>query len=396
LTKRRKRLAFIATSAISLNQLMRGQLEFLRSSGVDLDLYCGGPNDQLAMLKERCAGRVCYVPFRREPHLFWDVASLLWLIVRLALNRYDAVIYSTPKAMLLGSLAASITLQRYRIAWVRGRGYENFRGRKRRIYAALDRLTFRLSDEVLFVSRSLQAAYSKDGVDPGAKGKIVGFGSSNGVDLHRFRPLGPAERSMLRRDLDLTDKDFVIAVVGRIRRDKGSEEVLNLARRMKDVANLRILMVGMIEESGIEKKLRRIRGGLVRWYPSSQSVERYFQVADLHLFLSHREGFGNVAIEAAAVGVPTFGFNVVGVRDSVVADRTGAFFDFGDIAGLETAIRAAVKDPAKLKKRFANARATVDRRFAQARVWDEYARIFLQENPSEATEVPSLPGSRPA
>ncbi len=71
----RKRVAFVSTTATSLNQTMRGQLEFLRSRGVELDLYCGGPPEALRALRAKKVGRVRYVPFRRAPNFLWDVVS---------------------------------------------------------------------------------------------------------------------------------------------------------------------------------------------------------------------------------------------------------------------------------------------------------------------------------
>jgi glycosyltransferase involved in cell wall biosynthesis len=373
-----RRIAIVTTSALSLNVLMRGQLEFLRSKGADLDFYVGGPDDELLTLRKRKVGRVQKVPFRRKPHPFWDFICLASLTAFFSVRRYDAVIYSTPKAMFLGSLAAFLTRQPRRIAMVRGRGYENFEGRKRQIYIALDRLTFRVSHEVLFISRSLMAAYEADGLNLGSRGRILGFGSSNGVDSERFRPLSEPERSALRSQLGLSSDDFVIVVVGRIRTDKGASEVLNLARRLRDIRKLRILTVGRIEEEALRAEVESADREQVRRFASSSEVEKFFQAADLHLFLSHREGFGNVAIEAAAAGVPTFGFDVVGVRDSVIHGVSGHLFQFADLDAIEAAIRLAVDDPKSLAREYPHAREAVSKRFSQPRVWRRYAEVFLQ------------------
>lgn len=374
-----KRIAFVSTSAISLNQLMRGQLEFLRAHGVTLDIYSGGPQDELQEFRNRRIGRICYVPFRRQPHPLWDFICLVWLTILFSLRRYDVVVYSTPKALFLGSLAAFFTRQPRRIAWIRGRGYENFRGQKRKIYVAMDRLTFQLSHQVLFISHSLIAAYRADGMHLGIKGQVVGHGSSKGVDLEQFHPLPAQARFELRAELDLSPADFVIVVVGRIREDKGSREVLELSRRLADVPQLRMLMIGGIEEAAIRKEMKNHQGRL-RWFAPTSDVQRFFQVADLHLFLSHREGFGNVAIEAAAVDVPTFAFNVVGVRDSVIDGVTGQLFAFGDLDTIEREIRAAAADSRSLKKKHSGARLAIAERFSQARVWQDYAEVFMGDS----------------
>lgn len=379
--KQRMRIGVVTTSATSLNVLMRGQLEYLRSRGADIDLYSGGPDHELQRLKDRNVGRVRRVPFSREPDPFWDLVSLVWLILLFSIRRYDTVVYSTPKAMFLASLAAFLTVQPRRIALVRGRGYENFQGRKRRIYLAMDRFTFRVSNKVLFVSRSLMLAYQADGVSLEGKGGLLGHGSSNGVDLERFRPLADADREQLRSTLGLSPDDFAIAVVGRLRDYKGAGEVLELARRLSDLRNLRMLLVGSIEDKALRDQLRTVEGEQVRWFEARANVEQFFQAADLHLFLSHREGFGNVAIEAAAAGVPTFGFDIVGLRDSVIDGVTGRLFQFGDLDSIEAAIRSAVAEPAGLKRDYPDPRQAVAERFSQPQVWKGYADVLLQQAP---------------
>ena len=65
--------------------------------------------------------------------------------------------------------------------------------------------------------------------------------------------------------------------------------------------------------------------------------------AQVHLFTSHREGWGLVVSEAAAVGTPTVGYDVSGVRDSVADPRLLA--PVGDINTLAARLVALGTDP---------------------------------------------------
>jgi glycosyltransferase involved in cell wall biosynthesis len=187
--------------------------------------------------------------------------------------------------------------------------------------------------------------------------------------------------------LGLSADDFVIAVVGRIRDYKGTSEVLELARRLSDIDNLRILLVGPIEQESFRKEIEAAGPVRVRHFAQSPDVEKYFQAANLHLFLTHREGFGNVAIEAAAAGVPTFGFNVVGLADSVIEGVTGRLFTFGDLDSVEAALRSAIADPENLAENYSNAREAIGERFSQPIVWQGYAELFLEEASAPAKRV---------
>lgn len=150
------KICFLMTDAVSFNVLYRDQLEYIRDhADVEITLICGGDKQQLDILRERKIGKVINLNFQRKPSLFKDAQSLALLTRYMLSNRFDVVVYLTPKALLLGSIASAVTLQKRRIAFSVGRAYENFSGLKKRVFQGLDILSFGLSHEVLFVSESL-------------------------------------------------------------------------------------------------------------------------------------------------------------------------------------------------------------------------------------------------
>lgn len=381
------RLAIIVTDIYALEVLTRGQLEYFHAAGVKLDLYCGGSKDRIAAFRRARPGRLTRIPFRRPPHPFLDVICLVWLTALLIVRRYDGVVYSTPKAMLLGSIAAALTLQRHRVALVRGRAYEGARGIRRRLYVLLDRATFLLSHRVIFISHSLLAAYS---ADPFGRSKdrfeVLGSGSSNGVDLDRFVPASPERRRRVRERLGIPANAFLVLFVGRIAPDKGVSVACELVRRTADIENIHWVFVGGVEDQKLYEELRSLDSERVRLEQHTSGIEDWFAAADLHHMPTRREGFGNVAIEAAACQVPTVGFDVVGLRDSVAQGISGVLCPFEDIDAIEAIIREAAKDPHAFASRYAGARDWVAENFPQERVWSNYLNAFLDlsEQPSVA------------
>lgn len=376
---RKPKICFLVTDAISFNVLTRGQLEYIRDySDFDITLICGGSHEQLDILRARDVGTVINARFQRNPSLLKDVKSLTYLTYYLLYNRFDLIIYSTPKALLLGSFASFITFHKNSIALLRGRAYENFSGRKRKFYETLDRGSLLVSNEVVFISKSLKEAYLKDKLVSGNKAILIGSGSSNGVDTSKYKPRTSLEISNMQVKYGFKLDIFTIVVIGRICADKGLYDLAEIIKETKQ-SNIKILLVGQIEDKVSEEFLKNLMSdnSYIHYTPHTSNVVEYFQQADLHLFLSHREGFGNVAIEAASCGIPTFAYDVIGVRDSVKNNISGQIFKFRDTSAIAQAINEATTD-INFHQKYPRARDWVIENFDQKLVWQNYLKFYLK------------------
>jgi len=141
---------------------------------------------------------------------------------------------------------------------------------------------------------------------------------------------------------DLEGKKILLAV-GRLIRRKGLPEFIRYAlpKVVHEDPNVLFLVIGAASESsplkreGTEADLQNaiVEAGVqehVRLLGrvSDEVLEQVFSVTSLHLFPvldlpGDVEGFGMVAVEAAAHGVPTIAFNAGGVSDAVKDKATG-------------------------------------------------------------------------
>lgn len=362
------KLCMIITDAISFNTLCRGQLEFLRDTKkFKLTLICGGDESQINILKSRNLGQVVIMPFVRQPALFTDLKCLLQLFRYFLFNRFDLVLYSTPKALLLGSLASYLSFQKNRTALVRGRVYENYVGKKRKIFSSLDKICLTVSHQVIFISNSLKKVYNNEHLVSESKSIIIKQGSSNGVDTLSFIPL---EKKI--------NKTFKILLMGRVCQDKGIADLVEILPKIQNL-NVEVQIVGKVEDKISQDILAKILEDFdfVKYIPHTTDPIQFFQNADLHLFLSHREGFGNVALEAASCNVPTFAYDVVGIKDSVKEKVSGLRFAYKDTDSIARAIRVAVSNPIDFRNNFSNTRSWAVENFEQKDVWQRYAQLYI-------------------
>jgi hypothetical protein len=109
--------------------------------------------------------------------------SLLGLCVTFLRLRPDIVHTNTPKAGLLGMIAAFVTRVKVRVLTINGLPSMTETGIRRSLLTATDRLACFLATRVLSVSQSIREAVTEGGLCPSSKVVTLGFGSSHGIDL---------------------------------------------------------------------------------------------------------------------------------------------------------------------------------------------------------------------
>jgi glycosyltransferase involved in cell wall biosynthesis len=372
----RPRLVHVVTVPITARVLLKGQLGHLRERGFDVTVVAS-PGPELDAVAAAEGIRVVPVAMTREPSPRADLVSLARLTAALRTLRPDVVVSSTPKAGLLGSMAAFALRVPVRVYFVRGLRLETATGRLRRVLTATERLASRCATHVVCNSGSLERRVVELGLAPGRALMRIGAGSSNGVDFARFART--AERRAaglaLRRSLGITDDAIVVGFVGRLVEDKGIRELLEAADALAG-RPVHILLVGgdlAGDRLPPELEAKIVASARVHAVGPVSDPERFYAAMDVCAFPSYREGFPNVPLEAACAGLPVVGFRATGVIDAVRDGETGTLVAMRDARALASAIGAYVDDPA-LRQRHGEAGAARARRdFDRERVWEAWA-----------------------
>ncbi|MBI4229173.1 MAG: glycosyltransferase, partial [Deltaproteobacteria bacterium] len=246
------RIVYIITTGFSANVLLRGQLSFLRQRGYEIFLICS-PGDDIENVKEREKINVWPIQINREISLIADLRALFNIVRVLKEIKPDLINCSTPKAGLLGSLAGWIVGVRVNIYTLRGLRLETTTGFKRFVLSMCEWVASACAHEVICVSNSLKMRYVELGLAPAKKIIVLGDGSSNGVDIERFRPCREKRKceNRLLEELKLPDDAMVLGFVGRIGPDKGLVELLKAFSLVcKEVRNVFLVLVGGIDAEG--------------------------------------------------------------------------------------------------------------------------------------------------
>ncbi|MEO8903131.1 MAG: glycosyltransferase family 4 protein [Polyangiaceae bacterium] len=389
------RIVYIITTDTSADILLRGQLAYLVQNGFEVSVICGdGPRVQALAARE---GVRCYsVPFKREFSALQDVQTLfaLWRLLREL--RPDIVNASTSKAALLGLSAAWLAGVPHRVYLLRGLRLETLGRTGRMGMRVIERFCSSLAEHVLCVSGSLERTYVSQHLAPARKCRVLGSGSSNGIDTSRFfRGQGVLDRArVIAAGLALDPQRATLGFVGRPVADKGIGELLSAFRSVRaHVPDAQLLVVGAGFAGDAEcsemAELRRSPGVFV--VGAVEDVTPYYCLMNVLVFPSHREGFPNVVLEASAMGVPAVGFDATGVRDAIVDGQTGQLCPMSDSEALARAALSYLRDRS-LAARHSDAGARRAREeFSRERVWGElagfYHRALGSAGPDPALEV---------
>ena len=201
--------------------VLGARLRALRKAGFRV-LLLSSPGPLLDQTAAREGVERIALPMQRGMAPFADLVALFRLWRLIGRCRPDLVEFSTPKAGLLGTLAAWLRGVPRRVYMLRGLKLEGTSGFKRRVLLAAERIAARSAHVVLCNSESLREEALALRVAHASKLRLLGEGSSNGVDIDRFSP-GP---SQVRKELGIPPSAPVIGFSGRLTRDKGLPELL--------------------------------------------------------------------------------------------------------------------------------------------------------------------------
>ena len=381
-------LAYVTTMPQTQWHFLRGQNRYMRAHGFEIHAVAS-PGPRLTEVAARDGAHPHAVTMSRRISPLRDCVSLVRLFLLLRRIAPDIAQVSTPKAALLGAIAASAARVPVRVFLARGSLTEGASGLKRRVLRWLERLTAALCHQTICVSPSLLAFLRAERILPPDGGLVLVNGMSNGIDATRFRLATPGKPppSELLPSLVQAVRDpraVIVGYVGRLGRDKGIEQLAQAWESVRaEFPSAHLLLVGAWEKDHpvpVRWRDALTRDPRVHLPGRVDDVVPYYQVMSLCVFPSYREGFPNVPMEAAAMGLPVVATRVVGCVDAVVDGSTGTLVPPRDATALADAIARYLRDP-ELRRRHGEAgRGRVLRDFRPEPIWEalaaEYRRLL--------------------
>ena len=322
-----KKICFVVTVSMTVDQFLRFGFEEFHNNGYDISLICDMDKDYVAGLPDYVHPYPIKMSRGIDPSGLINAIKLMKKIF--SENKFDIVQYSTPNAAFYASIAAKKAKIPIRLYCQWGLVYLGFSGIKRTIFKTIEKIICKKSTDVQPDSKGNLDFCRQNGFYNAEKSRVVWNGSANGIDINKFDYSNKEIwKKQIRQEYNIPDNKIILGFLGRVGKDKGFEELMAAFKTLKSkYSDIVLLYVGPNEKPDTvsQESLKYFEdcpdiiytGGWV------DDAERYYAAMDIFLFPSYREGFGNVVIEAEAMGVPVVVSDIPGPQNGMVDGVTG-------------------------------------------------------------------------
>jgi len=369
---RKEKLLIAATVPETVRLLMRGQLDWFAENNYSVEV-CTDPGSDYGLGNAEFIDSVAqrhYIPMERDFSIIRDLKALFNWIVLLRKTKPDFLVACTPKASLLALVAGFLSKTPHRVYILFGLRYETAQGMARVILKMTERICSACSHIVIVVSPSLATCATKEHLINPKKIRLIGIGSSNGVDSSRFVPIERSVRAEKRKAIGYSDDDFVVGFVGRLTPDKGIATLLGALRQVTvKVPRVKLLLIGPDEGSKVTEPWAQSVG-------SQPDTAQWHPLLDVLVLPTKREGFPNVVLEAHACEIPVITTRATGAVDSVVDGENGILVDVDNAEQLVDAIILLATDQELARKMGRDGREWVKENFQPESIWSGMDHLF--------------------
>jgi glycosyltransferase involved in cell wall biosynthesis len=338
------KILFLSTEPITFKLLLSGQPELMKEQGWEVLLVSAdGREIQQVCRAEGVQHEV--IPFVKGVNYVEDFISF-WLLFQMVRKERPDVIHSyDSKTGYLGMLAGNLAGIPHRIHSITEMPVHAKNPQKGLTF--LEKWTLSKATS-LWVNSTGMLTYltSNSGVE-GSKFKLLGSGSTRGVDLEKFNRQVLKENHLVAATMRILpgENDFIILAVGKLTKGKGVEDLVAAFVKSKIVSRSKLVLIGPFDQE--KDPVNQETMQVIREHPRlvqldwTDHVAHYLALADVLVHASHEEGFSNVLLEAAAMQVPIICSNCIGNTSFIKQQKTGLVFPIGEVTVLKEALEFA-------------------------------------------------------
>lgn len=381
------KLIRITTIPLSLEKLLEGQLAFMNQYFEVIAI--SSEKKRLEKYGKQEGVATYCLSLTRKITPIKDLMAVIKLYRFLKKEKPEIVHSHTPKAGIVAMLAAYLARVPHRLHTVAGLPLMEAKGLKREILNAIEKWTYRFSSRVYPNSRGLFDFILAEKFASINKLKVIGNGSSNGIDTSYFSKEHFSEAQILEKknELQIPVSDFVFVFVGRIVKDKGINELVEAFTRLQIKHNkCSLLLVGPFEDDldPVSEKTNKsiLENSKIITKGYQDDVRIFYLISDVFVLPSYREGFPNVVIQAGAMELTSIVTNINGCNEIIDHKKNGLLIPLKDTDALYNALELLYEDHLLQQNLIDNSRRMITDRYERKQLWKALLEEYktLQKN----------------
>ena len=350
MSERKVRYCALTTIAMSMRQFVMPSVTYMSNHGYDVTVGCANDEEFVSSLPND----IKFLPLdiERGYNLRKTISTIRLLYQYFKKNQIEMVEYGTENVSFCAAIAAWAAKVPIRIYNHWGARYIGFQGVSRQVSLFIERVAALFSTHVRQQSMKNMEMCVQDRVYPAHKVSVIGFGGTVGADFTKFDINKKDEYNEVTREKYSIPKEAIVfGDVGSIRKDKGTEELLEAFRNLV-YDNAWLMLVGDVYEEDAPNE------ELLQWARESErvvftgrvsDVERYVAAFDCMVHPSYREGLGMVLQEAGAMAVPYITTDIPGPSEFGINGKTGLLVEKGNAVDLQEKMEYLLENPQELK-----------------------------------------------
>jgi len=310
----------------------------------------------------------------RNPDVFSDAKSLWKLFLFFKKEKFDVVHSFTPKAGLLTQIGSFFARSPIRFHTFTGQVWATKTGIARTLLKQLDKVTATLATFCLVDSVSQKDFLIKENIVSESNSRVLANGSISGININKFS-FSQETRQRLRDEHNVKEDEFVFLYVGRLKKEKGIPELIKGFTAINTEKCIKLFIIGSDEENLVHLFENHSN---IEYIGFKTNISEYYSFADTLCLPSHREGFGNVIIEAAACKLPAIASNIYGLCDAVEDGYSGLLHDVKNEKSITSSMDKMVNNEIDLNQMRTDARRRVEEVFDEKHLLKEFL-VFYDE-----------------
>lgn len=239
-------------------------------------------------------------------------------------------------------------------------------GVKERMMIQLYKVGLYKADMVYFQNEANQEYMLAHGAVKGAYTLIPGSGVN--LEKHCYEPY-PENKGRL-----------IFTTVGRLMKDKGTDELLQMAKKIKEkYPFVHFRLIGFFDGDYQSKIEDAVKSGVIEYFEQQKEIHPFMKESHAIIHPSYHEGMSNVLLEAAATGRPVLASRIPGCQETFDEGISGLGFKAQSSDDLMRAVEEFIALPYEEKAAMGkNGRLKMESLFDRKVVVEEYMREIRQ------------------